>query len=719
MKQPIIQQIPSDIYFGNIDNPLRGTNLIDPPIIHEDKYNWIRDDSRTEKKVLDFLNNENEYTRHIMEDMEQDVENIYTELLSNIKEDYDSYPFPPSFHNWDSDYYYFTRTIKDHNYPLHCRINMKTQEEEIILDENKEAEGHNTFSLTGFKLNNDQSIMSYGIDLNGSEKYKLKLINIKDKTEIDHNIPDLVYCSHFWYDNTIYYSQGNDQNKMYQVWKYNIITQENEKIYEETEELFSVGIGMSNNREISNSMNDDVYLFIHSSSVETTKIYYFTHHDSKNIHLITPPRKDLKYDVEFHENKFLITTNKDDCRNFKVMTCDINNTHEDNWKEFIPYNEDICIEDIIPLSNYLIVEYKQDGNNFIKVVPYTNGKYCFDESYFIDVDDEIQNIGVAKTIYKSDKIIYHHTSLKKPATLYEYNLSTKDEKILRVKEIPNYDESLYETERIFAKSHDGTMVPMSVIYRKDLFKKDGSNPFYLYGYGSYGITIDPDFRSSIMPLLNRGFVYAIGHVRGSAFLGYKWFEAGKMKNKMNTFLDFIACAEHVINENYTSKKQITIEGRSAGGLLVGACTVLRPDLFKSVIAGVPFVDVMNTMCDPSIPLTIPEWEQWGNPNQQEFYDYIKQYSPYDNIKHEEYPNVLALGGLNDPRVGYWEPAKFIAKLREYDTNPTNLLLLKTEMEQGHFGQTARYKYLKELAFDYSFVLKTYQSSDDSNDNVCK
>ena len=697
-QQPIIAKIPDFNFFGNVDSTRGNTSLLMNPVIkHEDNYKWIRDDTRSNPEVIKMLETENKYTKNVMSGMESEQQTIYDELLSNIKEDHDSYPLPHTFSGWESKYYYFTRSIKGKSYPIYCRIEQETQTESILVNVNDLAEGKTAFDLSGFKINDDQQLMSYGVDLKGNEKYTLHIYNIETGKEIEHSIPELTYCSYKWVDNdTIYYLQGTEQNRLYQVWKYNIVTKTNELIYQCDDELFNVSINVSENRD---------YLFIYASSVETTNMYYIILNNNNNDSCSTPKQftpsvKGLKYYVSYNHNKFYILTNKDNSTNFKVMTTQINETNESSWTDYIHYDESKYIKGIEMLKDYILIEYKENGNSFIKVMN-------DDISYIINVDDEIKNVGLVQTIYNSNKIIYYHTSLKKPITYYEFHLDSHESKILRVKEVPNYDDTLYKTERIFANGHDGVQIPMSLIYRKDKVEKDGLNPVYLYGYGSYGITVDPNFRSSILPLLNRGFIYAIAHVRGGSFLGYKWFEDGKMLNKMNTFKDFISCAEHLINNNYTIKKQITIEGRSAGGLLVGAAMTMRPDLFCTVIAGVPFVDVMNTMCDPSIPLTIPEWEQWGNPNEQQYYDYIKQYSPYDNIKEASYPNVLALGGLNDPRVGYWEPAKFIAKLRDYNTN-NNLLILKTEMEQGHFGQTDRYKYLHELSFDYSFVLKTYK-----------
>ena len=467
-------------------------------------------------------------------------------------------------------------------------------------------------------------------------------------------------------------------------------------LFSNDDKMVNVSINRSSNRE---------YFFISENSYETDNLYFFKDGDN-SVKSFTPRREKLKYHVDYHKDKFYILTNKDDSINFKIMITDINYTTEDNWIDFIPYDESVYIEDIDILNEYLLVLYKKNGNSYIKVIKYINDKFDLTSSHVIEIEEDIKNISLRYSTYNSNKIVFSQDSLKTPLSTFEYDLNTKEQKLVKVKEVPNYNKDLYETKRIYATSHDGTKVPMSLIYKKDLFSNDGTNPVYLYGYGSYGHTVDPDFRSTIIPLLDRSFIYVIAHVRGGSFLGYKWYEDGKMKTKMNTFLDFIACAEYLIKNNYTNINGITTEGRSAGGLLVGATMVMRPDLFRTVIAGVPFVDVLNTMSDPSIPLTTQEWKQWGNPNQQEYFDYIKQYCPYYNIKNAKYPNMLALAGLNDPRVAYWEPAKFVAKMRHHNKSDS-LILLKTEMSQGHFGGMDRYKYIKELAFVDAYVLKTY------------
>jgi len=699
VNSPVPERIVHTTLFGNVDST-RGENTINPPVELDDPYYWMRSDDRKNEKVLEHLKLENSYTDYVMKDQDITKDELYHELLSHIQETYDSYPLPNSDNGWTSEYYYFTRTTEGKSYPIHCRMNMKTQVVTELLDENDIAAGKTCCDISSFSITKDHKYMSYGIDLTGNEKYDLKIYNIETGKEFEHIIPELTYCDYKWHQEWIYYTIGDKQNRMYQVWRYNTLTKDTNMIYENMDELINVGFSMS---------NDNKYFFISAGSYETSDIYYFTHQDTKPIQF-TPKITNHKYSIDYHEGNFLITTNKDNSSNFMVMICNENNTNIDSWEKFIEYNESVYIKYIIELKEFILVGYKENGNNLVRVIPYENNKYELNKSWNIEVEDSIKNISIyCAPKYDCREIMYSQNSLKQPHSIYKLDLTSKESEFIRQKPVPNYDSSLYITERQYAPSHDGTMVPMSIVYRKDMFNKDGTNKLYLYGYGSYGHTVDPTFKSTIIPLLDRGFVYVISHVRGGSFLGFKWYEDGKMERKINTFHDFNACAEHLIRENYTFDKGITIEGRSAGGLLVGAAMTMRPDLYNTVIAGVPFVDVMNTMCDPTIPLTIPEWEQWGNPNQQKYYDLMIQYSPYDNIRDNNYPHILALGGLNDPRVAYWEPSKFIAKLRHHnDSSNNNMMLLKTELEQGHFGGMDRYKHLKETAFSYAFVLKSYR-----------
>jgi oligopeptidase B len=698
------------VHFGktpaNIGSKFDESKYMDPPITTIDEYYWLRDDSRTNEKVLNMLNSENELVEKIMgtESSKKFQTKLYEEIKSYIKETYDSLPIPHGYKGWDSDYYYWIRTVEGKSYPIHMRTKQTDEKiDEILLDENELAEGRNTFDLYGYEITDDHKYISYGIDYNGSEYYDLKIIDVSSKEEINHTIPTLSYCDYFWYEENncyyIYYMLHTETRKPYKLMRYDLQTKIHMEIYTNADPLIEVRASIS---------DDNRYIMINASCYSTNDIYMFENSNPSKMHHITKIRNGHKYLVKIHESTLFILTNSNKATNFKVMRCNIMDTNEDNWQPYIEYDQKINIRSIKVLKNYLLILYKTNGNSKIKVV-YTANDYDICNSYDIDVPT-VESINlISQNIYETDDILISYQDLKTPSTICKFNLKTKKIDILRVKDVPCYDQQLYYTNRVYAKSHDNKDIPISLIYKKDMFKQNGTNPLYLYGYGAYGITINPSFKSDIFPLLDRGFIYAIAHIRGGSFLGTEWYENGKLLNKMNTFKDFISCAEHLISQSYTSKGNIAIEGSSAGGLLVGATMVMRPELFKTVIAGVPFIDVLNTMCDPTIPLTTPEWKQWGNPNEQIYYDYIKQYSPYDNIKSDTtYPNILALGGFNDPRVQYWEPAKFIAKLRANDFKQTsNLKLLKTEFEQGHFGNTDRYKYMREIAFNYAFVFNTF------------
>lgn len=670
---------------------------MNPPKKLKDEYYWLRNDDRSDEKIIQLLKDENVKFNNCID--QQLSEKLYQEIKSHINENYETLPLPHGIGGWSSKYYYYTKTIQDKSYVIHMRKNMETQESEILLDENILANGHNTFDLSNFEISEDHKYLSYGVDLDGDERYKLVIQDIETKEILEHTIPELPYCIYFWYYNEmenkhyIFYTLATETMKTHQIYKYDLITKENIKIYENLDPLKEVSIGVT---------NDKKYFTISADSFNTHDNYIMSA-NTYELKQIIPIELNHKYSIEHHNGNLFIKTNRDAATNFKIMRASIDNMIE--WKPYIEYNHEVNILSINVLKDYLIISYKRNGDIKLKVIPVVDD-YNLNNSYDIEIPNVYSISIIDLDIYDTDEIIIAYNTLNMPNTVVKYNLKNKESNILKIKHIPNYNYELYETKRLYAQSYDKTMVPMSIVYRKDKLIP-GKNKVFLYGYGSYGHTVYPEFNTNIIPLLDNGFIYVIGHVRGGGFLGTEWYENGKMLNKMNTFLDFIACAEYLINNNYTYNKGIVIKGASAGGLLVCASMILRPDLFNTVIADVPFVDVMNTMSDPTIPLTCPEWEQWGNPNIQKFYDYMIQYSPYDNIKKNgNYPHILALAGLNDPRVQYWEPAKFIAKLRHLDDNG-NYKLLKTEMEQGHFGNTDRYKYMKELANVYAFVFKTF------------
>ncbi len=687
--------------------------LIDPPIYVKDDYHWMRDNQRTNKEVLDHINNENTYTETIMKEHEELKKKLYEEIKSYVKETYDTFP---RVKKYNSKYKYFRRMIEGLSYEKHYRIDTEKNEEELLLDVNELSKDKSQCDIKGFKVSLDEKYYSYCEDYEGDEKYNLVIIDFNTKNKLEVNFPKLLYANYLWTNNNnIYYSQGDDKNRMCEVWLYEMEKNQHTKIYYETNGEYNLSIYTS---------SDDKFLFIQSGTYDSNQTYYVNiENDNKKMILIENLTSEHKYDVDHFNGYFYIKTNKDKCTNWKIMKVHItNDISYSNWQEFIPYNKNICINSFSTLDKYFIFTITINGSNYICVLDYnTNDIKIIDHltnlinfklenymemDYSNFINNNVSNLEIVCSMYESNEIVISFETMNVPFSLYEYNLDTFTNKKVYTKDVPNYNEEEYECKRLYAPINSEKWklgIPISLIYKKELFKHDGSMPLYLYGYGSYGITVDPTFDYEIIPLLNRGWIYAIAHVRGGSFLGTEWYEDGKMKTKMNTFNDFISCAEFLAENKYCDKNNITIEGRSAGGLLVGASMVLKPELFKNVVAGVPFVDVLNTMCDSTIPLTVEEWTQWGNPNIKEDYDYISQYCPYYNIKNTNYPNMYITAGLHDPRVQYWEPLKLLAKIREYKTD-NNTQIIKIETTQGHFGGSSRYKHIEELAHKYTFLL---------------
>lgn len=660
----------------------------------EDHYQWLRDDDRKDQKVIDYLNQENEYANNYLDNFSDETETIFNELKSYTVEEYKTYPLPKYNEGWNSRYKYYIKYEKNSSYPIHCRFDKKKNIEQVLLDENIMSKGKTTFDLTNFRVTDDHDYMFFGVDTTGNEIYKIFLMEIKTKKIIDHNIPDLVYCNCFQYKSNIIYFKGDSNNRIYQIWKYNMITRENELIYENLNEKVSVGMNQTCDRK---------YFIISACTYTTSDLYLYNFEDNE-MKQFCKRIENHKYYIEHHNGKFFILTNIDNCQNFKIMTCKDNDSRISNWENFIEYNKKIYNKDITVLSNYILIGQKINGEDKILVIDCKNN---YEKKYYLNfkMSDTDFNVYYCPSYY-SNQIIISYDNMITPTVLIKYDLDDNDYLELYQKKIPNYKEFEYDFEKLYIPGHDHKMIPISIVYKKSKFNFNGKNKLFLYGYGSYGVTVEPHFNKNIIPLLDRGFVYCIAHVRGGGYLGEKWYESGKLLEKKNTFYDFISVAEFLIDNKYTFKEGITIEGRSAGGLLVGASMTMRPDLFRTVVCGVPFVDLMNTMADPNIPLTVPEWEEWGNPHEEEYFRYMLEYSPYDNIKETEYPNVFVQAGFYDPRVQYWEPAKFVAKLRHFNKSDKTILL-KTEMDQGHFGGSDRYKYLKEKALVYSFILSTY------------
>jgi oligopeptidase B len=696
--EPTAKRQKTEITFGKQEGQYRGEKLMNPPITYEDNYYWLRDDNKTNKEILDYLEQENQYADTYMKNTNKLQTKLYNEMKSRIQETYDTYPYPYGEGGWNSKYRYFTRTSEGKSYPIYCRINMTKglKNCEIILDVNEIAQGHEQCVVQKVTVTNDHKFLFFGVDYNGSEQFEIKIMNLKTKEYVDHKIPVVPYADIEVSPNgkQVYYMQSDDANRVYQLWKYDIITQSNSMLYQEDDVKYNLTHYIT---------NDENYLILTTDSCNTNENYYLDlTKDKAKLTLFEVRKESIKYEIDSYHDKFIILTNKDNAVNFKLMSVDKINTSSQYWTDIKQYD---CTEFIDKMSCHdhnIVLNIRRNGFATVAVV----NKNLDKKWNYIKFEEDIHTVHpIYNYVYDTDKIWLNYTSLTQPNILYEYDMKNCILTKIMEKPVPNYDPTLYVSKLVQVPSYYGQHVPVSVVYRKDM-KTDNAQPMYLYGYGAYGACIDPCFDHKRISLLDRGFIYAIAHIRGGSELGYQWYLDGKLHNKMNSFLDFITVAEYFIANNYTSKDQLAIDGRSAGGLLVSTVMTMRPDLFKTVIAGVPFVDALVTMADPTIPLTTSEWEQWGNPNKIEDYTYIKQYSPYDNIRQTNYPNSLFLAGLHDNRVQYWEPAKFVAKLRHYKTD-NNMHLLKTEMNQGHFGGSDRYKYLSEYAYVYAFILKTF------------
>jgi len=658
-------------------------------LIHDD-YFWLRDKDNPE--VIEYLKAENAYTEQVLEPHAELRESLFQELKARIKEDDDSVPAKKD------NYYYYSRVAAGKQYAIHCRKKGDLNSpEEIIIDENQLAEDRPYFSLGTFSVSPDHKLLAYSEDIDGSETYTLRIKNLETGELLPEQIENTFYSLEWVNDNrTFYYTVLDESLRPYRLYRHTLgqPVEQDELIYEEQDSQFFVGCDKS---------RDDRYIFLETDGKITSEQYFVSADDPQGqFEIIAPRQKGHEYSAIHHEGYFYILTN-DRAENFRVDLTLVSQPQQKYWQEFIPHDPDRLIEDIDEFKDYLIIDERYQGLSQLRVIELKS-----QAAHYIQFDDPTYLVfGSSNWEYETQTFRFGYTSLVQPMTVFEYDLKTRSKTILKQDRIPGgYDPDRYHSERIFAPSHDGVEIPISLVYRKD-FKRDGTHPLYLYGYGSYGASIDPGFSPNQLSLLNRGFVYAIAHVRGGSEMGRHWYESGKFLQKKNTFLDFVGCAQHLIAENYTRAGNIAISGGSAGGLLVGATINLKPELFKAAIAHVPFVDVLNTMMDATLPLTPLEYDEWGNPADREFYRYIRSYSPYDNVEAKAYPHLLITAGLNDPRVTYWEPAKWTAKLRLLKTD-NNLLLLKTNMDSGHAGSSGRYEYLKEVALEYTFLLTIFE-----------
>ena len=656
-----------------------------------DEYYWMNDFFKKgpdAELVIDYLKKENDYTDAVLEPTTGLQKQLFQEMKARIQEKDESVPY------LKNGYYYYTRTEEGKQYFKFCRKkDQPGAREEILLDIDAMAEGYAYYSATGFSISPDNSLMSFGVDTVSRREYTIYIKNLITGEIYQDELHRTSGSSIWAKDNkTLFYTSKNPVTLLSEKIKRHTLgsqTDDDVTVYTEIDNTNYIGVSKSKNGE---------YIFIQSEGTLSSEVLYLkSDHPDGDFQVFQPRIKDVLYQVTALEDRFLIVTN-DDAINFKVMQCPLENTSKAQWTTFIPHREDVLVTDVDEFKNYLVISERKVGLSHIAVHHLTSK-----EQHYLDFGEVAYTVYPSTNVeYHTDKLRYGYTSLVTPSSTYEYHLETKGKILLKQQEVVGgYDVSAYTTERLYAISKDGVRIPISLVY-KNSTKKDGSAPLLLYAYGSYGYAIDPTFSSARLSLLDRGFIYAIAHIRGGEEMGRKWYEEGKMMNKINTFTDFIACGHYLIDQKLTSIGHLYAQGGSAGGLLMGAVANMEPQLWNGIIAQVPFVDVVNTMLDEGIPLTTNEYDEWGNPNDKEAYQYMKSYSPYENIEEKEYPNMLVTTGLHDSQVQYFEPAKWVAKLRKMKTD-NHVLLLKTDMEYGHGGASGRFDYLKDIALNYAFL----------------
>lgn len=653
-----------------------------------DDYFWLND--RNNPEVIAYLNAENEYFEKIMAPLKPLQETLFQELRSRIKEDDESVPY---LYN---GYFYITRFEKGKEYPIYSRKKETLDApEEIMFECNEMAKGHDYFKLGGIEISSDNKYASFAVDTVSRRIYTLKIKNLITGEILPDEIENTTGISAWANDNQTFFYTKQDETTLRhdKVYKHTLgkNNQEDELVYFEKDETFDVSIY----KEKSNK-----YLVISSNSTLTSEQRILNaNKPSGKFKIFQKRMRGVEYSISHFGNSFFIVTNINDSINFKVMKTPEKLTKKENWVDVIPHRTETLIEDLDIFKDYIVVSERTKGLAQIHIIP-TQG-----ESYYLPFDNETYTAYTTTNVdFNTNVLRYGYQSLTTPPSIIDFNMSDKTFEIKKEQEVlgGKFDKNNYQSERLWATAQDGTLIPMSVVYKKGI-ELNGENPLLQYGYGSYGHTIEPTFSISRLSLLDRGFVFAIAHIRGGEYMGRQWYESGKLLQKVNTFTDFIDCSKFLIEKGYTSHKHLYAQGGSAGGLLMGAVINIAPELYHGILAEVPFVDVVTTMLDSSIPLTTGEYDEWGNPNKKEYYEYMKSYSPYDNVTSKEYPNMLVTTGLHDSQVQYWEPAKWVAKLRDLKTD-NNTLLLETNMKAGHGGASGRLESLKEIAKEYSFIL---------------
>ncbi|HEX8390923.1 MAG TPA: S9 family peptidase, partial [Longimicrobium sp.] len=655
--------------------------------VRVDNYYWLRD--RTNPEVISYLEAENRYADTAMAGTRALQERLYQEILGRIKQTDLSVP------DRIGPYYYYSRTEEGKQYPIYVRRRgSMTAPEEVLFDQNRMAEGHRYYSLGAFSVSPDHRMLAFAVDTAGSEHFTLMVKDLTTGQVLPDRIEDVHFGAVWAGDNrTLFYTRTDASQRPDRIFRHTVgtPTSADVKVFEDADPLFRVGVERT---------KDNRFIVVGSESYTTSEAMVAPAAGPFEFRMVSPRQDGLIYSVEHQGDHFVIRTNEGEANNFKLVQAPDADPSRRAWRDLVPARDSVLIDGFDVFRNFLVLYERGNALRQIRVRDVRTGRehaIAFQEPVFTASPG-------SNPEYNTDTLRFGYTSLVTPSSVYDYDMGSRQRVLRKQTEVlGGYDPSQYASERTWARAQDGTLVPVSLVYRKPLVR-DGRRPMLLYAYGSYGISTDPGFSIANLSLLDRGVVYAIAHIRGGQEMGRAWYDQGKMMNKRNTFTDFIAAAEHLTRERYTSRERLAIRGGSAGGLLMGAVVNMRPDLFKAVVADVPFVDVINTMRDASIPLTTAEWVQWGNPiaSEQE-YRYMLSYSPYDNVAAQSYPTMLVTTGLNDPRVAYWEPAKWVARLRATRTDD-NLLLLRTNMGAGHGGSSGRYDALRETAFRYAFIL---------------
>ena len=658
-----------------------------------DEYYWLN--QRGDKKVIDYLNAENSYRDLYMKDYKGLEEELFQEIKSRIKEDDSSVPY------LDNGYYYYTRYEKGKQYPIYCRKKGNLEaKEEVLIDANIMSEGYDYFRVGDIEISPDDKVMAYSIDTLSRRIYTIYFMNLETREVHKENIKN-TSGSITWANNskTLFYNLRDIETlRTDRVMMHNLNSNSTDKeIFFEEDETFSV---------YSYKTKNDKYIIIGSSATLSQEFRYVSADSPNKDFKIFQKRVDgLEYSIDHFNGKWFIRTNKDKATNFKLMICDENRTNKENWKDYISHRQDVLLEDIDLFNNHLVITERKTGLRRIEIRPWKGGN-----SHYIEFEDEAYSLYSSTNLEtNTNKFRYSYSSMTTPNSVIEYDMNSKEKIILKETEVlgGKFDKNNYVSLRVWAPARDGKKIPISLVYRKDMYK-NGENPLLLYGYGSYGITNNASFSSVRLSLLDRGFVYAIAHIRGSQYLGREWYDDGKMFKKKNTFYDFIDSGKFLIKEGYSNDEKLFAMGGSAGGLLMGAVVNMEPKLFRGIVAGVPFVDVITTMLDEDIPLTTFEYDEWGNPNNKDSYDYMLSYSPYDQVEEKEYPAIFITTGYHDSQVQYFEPAKWIARLRDRRTN-NEPLLMYCNMDAGHGGASGRFEAYKETAMEYAFFISLLEN----------